>query len=110
MPALSTKKCDARTAQGLAPYAQVVEHFHEVVGIPAAPVNGVRDAVFGDLATARGLRIEADGIPMIASPLRMSATPMTEPVRPPYLGEHADAICAEVGFDAHALKSNGAIR
>lgn len=82
----------------------------DAAGIPAAPVNGVRDAVFGDLATARGLRIEADGIPMIASPLRMSATPMTDPVRPPFLGEHADAICAEAGFDASALKAAGAIR
>ena len=82
----------------------------DAAGIPAAPVNGVRDAVFGDLATARGLRIEADGIPMIASPLRMSATPMTDPVRPPYLSEHAAAICAEAGFDAGALKAAGAIR
>lgn len=82
----------------------------DAAGIPAAPVNGVRDAVFGDLATARGLRIEADGIPMIASPLRMSASPMSDPVRPPYLGEHAAAICAEVGFDASVLKASGAIR
>jgi crotonobetainyl-CoA:carnitine CoA-transferase CaiB-like acyl-CoA transferase len=82
----------------------------KAAGIPAAPVNGVRDAVFGDLATARGLRIDADGVPMIASPLRMSATPVRDYRRPPKLGEHADAICAAYGFDASALRTAGAIR
>lgn len=82
----------------------------ETAGIPAAPVNTVRDAVFGELATARGLRIEADGIPMIASPLRMSASPPAEPQRPPRLGEHTDAICAALGFDAATLRTAGAIR
>lgn len=82
----------------------------ETAGIPAAPVNTVRDAVFGELATARCLRIEADGIPMIASPLRMSASPPAEPQRPPRLGEHTDAICAALGFDADTLRTAGAIR
>ena len=82
----------------------------EAAGIPAAPVNSVHDAVNGALATARGLRIEADGVPMIASPLRMSASPMNTPVRPPRLSEHADTICAAHGFDADGLRSTGAIR
>lgn len=82
----------------------------EAASIPAAPVNGVRDAVMGELATARGLRIDADGIPMIASPLRMSASAMAAPTRPARLGEHADAICAAHGFDAGALRASGAIR
>ncbi len=82
----------------------------EAAGIPAAPVNSVRDAVTGPLATARGLRIEVDGIPMIASPLRMSASPTTASQRPPRLGEHAASICAEHGIDADALRAAGAIR
>ncbi len=82
----------------------------ETAGIPAAPVNSVRDAAFGELATARGLRIEADGIPMIASPLRMSASPAGAAIRPPRLGEHTDLLCAELGFDAHALRAAGAVR
>ncbi len=81
----------------------------EAAGIPSAPVNTVRDAVMGDLATARGLRIDAGGIPMIASPLRMSASPMAQPQRPPRLGEHADAICAGYGLDADTLRNAGAI-
>jgi crotonobetainyl-CoA:carnitine CoA-transferase CaiB-like acyl-CoA transferase len=82
----------------------------EAAGIPAAPVNSVRDAVMGELATARGLRIDTDGIPMIASPLRMSASPMATAQRPPQLSEHADAICTAQGFDAGALRASGAIR
>lgn len=82
----------------------------EAAGIPAAPVNSVRDAVMGPLATARGLRIDAGGIPMIASPLRMSASPMAAAQRPPQLSEHADAICAAHGIDAEALRKAGAIR
>ena len=82
----------------------------EAAGIPAAPVNSVRDAVNSELATARGLRIEADRIPMIASPLRMSASSMAGPVRPPLLGEHTDAICTGLGFDAALLRACGAVR
>ncbi|TXH69124.1 MAG: CoA transferase [Lysobacteraceae bacterium] len=82
----------------------------EAAGIPAAPVNSVREAAFGELATARGLRVEDDGIPMIASPLRMSASPIAQPKRPPHLGEHTDAICAAHGCDADALRAAGAVR
>ncbi len=102
IPQLAACFATATTSQWLARF--------EAAGIPAAPVNSVRDAVFGDLATARGLRIDADGVPMIASPLRLSNTPVIDYRRPPRLGEHADAICAKYGIDAHALRSVGAIR
>ena len=92
-----------------APVAMWLSRF-DTAGIPAAPVNSVRDAAFGELATARGLRIDADGVPMIASPLRMSASSMDAPLRPPHLGEHTDAICATLGFDAAALRATGAVR
>jgi crotonobetainyl-CoA:carnitine CoA-transferase CaiB-like acyl-CoA transferase len=82
----------------------------ETAGIPAAPVNAVRDALFGELATVRGLRIEADGVPMVASPLRMSASPIDASRRPPVLGEHTDAVCTTYGFDATRLRAEGAIR
>ncbi len=102
IPELAHRFAGERVAHWLARF--------DAAGIPAAPVNTVRDAVFGELATARGLRIEADGIPMIASPLRMTASPMAAPVRPPRLGEHTDAICAAHGFDAAALRAAGAVR
>jgi crotonobetainyl-CoA:carnitine CoA-transferase CaiB-like acyl-CoA transferase len=82
----------------------------EAAGIPAAPVNSVRGAVFGELAAARGLRVEADGVPMIASPLRFSDTPIGSYRRPPELSEHADAICVHYGVDANVLRKAGAMR
>jgi crotonobetainyl-CoA:carnitine CoA-transferase CaiB-like acyl-CoA transferase len=81
----------------------------QAAGIPAAPVNGVRAALAGELVAARGLHVDADGIPMIASPLRLSGTPVVAPRRPPHLGEHADAVCNEHGMDASALRECGAL-
>lgn len=57
-------------------------------GIPAAPVNGVHAALHGELATARGLRVEIDGVPMVASPLRFGGVPAMTGRRPPMLDEH----------------------
>lgn len=102
IPQLAARFADARVGDWLARF--------EAAGIPAAPVNNARDAVFGELATARGLRVEANGIAMIASPLRMSDSPMVVPTRPPRLGEHTDAICGRLGVDADALRDSGAIR
>lgn len=65
-------------------------------GIPAAPVNGVHAALHGELATARGLRVEIDGVPMVASPLRFGGVPAMAGRRPPGLGEHQAEICAKV--------------
>ncbi len=65
-------------------------------GIPAAPVNGVHTALHGALATARGLRVEIDGVPMVASPLRFDGRPAMAGRRPPGLGEHQAEICAKV--------------
>jgi crotonobetainyl-CoA:carnitine CoA-transferase CaiB-like acyl-CoA transferase len=89
--------------------ASWLERF-QAVGIPAAPVNSVHGAVFGELANARGLRVDADGVPMLRSPLRLSETPIDTYRRPPQLNEHADEICAHYGFDAHALRMARAIR
>jgi crotonobetainyl-CoA:carnitine CoA-transferase CaiB-like acyl-CoA transferase len=102
IPRLAERFAQATMAEWLARF--------EIAGIPAAPVNSVRDAVFGELSTSRGLRIEADGVPMIASPLRLSNTPVGPYRRPPQLSEHADAICANYGIDADALRSAGAMR
>jgi crotonobetainyl-CoA:carnitine CoA-transferase CaiB-like acyl-CoA transferase len=84
-------------------------HF-AAAGIPAAPVNGVREALAQPLVQARGLRVDADGVPMLASPLRLADSPVEHYRRPPQLGEHADAICRELGLDADALRAAGAIR
>ncbi len=102
LPQLSTCFVDADVVDWLTRFA--------AAGIPAAPVNSVRDAVMGELATARGLRIEVDGVPMLASPLRLSDSTMQHARPPPRLSEHANAICTTYGIDAEALRAAGAIR
>ena len=73
-------------------------------GVPAAPVNGVRDALRHPLTDARGMRVELDGVPMLGSPLRLSAAPVGYRRPPPALDAHADEIRAELGL-AHGASA-----
>jgi crotonobetainyl-CoA:carnitine CoA-transferase CaiB-like acyl-CoA transferase len=82
----------------------------ERAGVPAAPINSVRQALEHPVARARGLRIELGGIPMVGSPLKLSASPPRLERPPPKLGEHSDEIAGAFGFDPAALRAAGAIR
>jgi crotonobetainyl-CoA:carnitine CoA-transferase CaiB-like acyl-CoA transferase len=72
----------------------------EGAGVPCGPINTM-DRVFADpQARARGLAMKlphpvAGEVPTIASPMRLSATPV-EHRRPPLLGEHTDQVLAEL--------------
>jgi crotonobetainyl-CoA:carnitine CoA-transferase CaiB-like acyl-CoA transferase len=79
-------------------------------GVPAAPVNSVREALEDPVARARGMRIELGGLPLVGSPLNLSATPVEMCLPPPKLGEHTDEIAGRYGFDAAALRAAGAVR
>jgi crotonobetainyl-CoA:carnitine CoA-transferase CaiB-like acyl-CoA transferase len=78
-------------------------------GVPAAPVNSVRDALEHPVASERGMLIEIGGVPMVGSPLHLSASPARYVRAPPRLGEHSDAIVAQFGIDAGALRAAGAL-
>jgi crotonobetainyl-CoA:carnitine CoA-transferase CaiB-like acyl-CoA transferase len=82
----------------------------EAAGVPAAPVNSVREALDSEITRARGMRIELGGLPLVGSPLNLSATPVEFCLPPPKLGEHTDEIAAKHGFDAAALRAAGAVR
>jgi crotonobetainyl-CoA:carnitine CoA-transferase CaiB-like acyl-CoA transferase len=79
-------------------------------GIPAAPIQSVREALEDPVARARGMRIELDGLPLVGSPLNLSATPVEYCLPPPRLGAHTDEIAGRFGFDAGALRAAGAVR
>jgi crotonobetainyl-CoA:carnitine CoA-transferase CaiB-like acyl-CoA transferase len=75
--------------------------------VPCAPVNRV-DQVFEDTQVkARGMKIEmphplagAGEIPLVASPIKMSATPPQYRHAPPTLGQHTDEVLGELaGMD-----------
>jgi len=79
-------------------------------GVPAGPINSVTQALAHPVAQARGMCIEIDDIPMIGSPLNLSASPRRLDRAPPTLGQHSDEIAREVGLDAAALRAAGALR
>lgn len=78
-------------------------------GIPCAPVNDVAEVFASEQAVARGLRIDlphpsAGSVPLVANPIRFSATPVTYDTPPPVLGQHTDAILRErLGMSDRAI-------
>lgn len=73
----------------------------EAVGVPCGPINDLA-AVFADpQVQARGLRVElehplAGVVPQVASPLRLSETPVEYRMPPPLLGEHTQEVLQSV--------------
>lgn len=59
----------------------------EAVGVPAGPINNVSQVFEDAQIIHRQMRVESGGVPGIASPLRLSQTPVVEPKRAPKLGE-----------------------
>ncbi|MEX0959949.1 MAG: CoA transferase [Burkholderiales bacterium] len=77
-------------------------------GVSCGPINTI-DQVFEDpQVRARGMRIELPHAPagklaMLASPLKMSATPLEYKLPPPLLGEHNEDVL-QPGFDRIASR------
>lgn len=93
--------------------AQPVQHWLDVMasaGVPASRVNSVKQALEHPVAHDRGMRIAIDDIPLVGSPLKLSATPVHYQRPPPQLGEHSDEVLAELGLDAQALRAAGVVR
>ncbi len=90
----------------------------EQAGIPCGPINAL-DQVFADPQIQhRGMRVElphplAGVVPLTASPLRLSATPVRYQGPPPTLGQHTDEVLGErLGLNAadiDALRAEGIV-
>ena len=74
----------------------------ERAAVPCGPINDLA-AVFADpQVQARGMRLEmphgsGSSAPQVASPMRLSATPVEYRKAPPTLGEDTDAVLREMG-------------
>lgn len=76
--------------------------------IPCGPINNIPTSLADEHYRARGNIVEqthprVGPIRSIASPVRLSESPPTYRLPPPALGEHTDAILAELGMDAEAI-------
>ncbi len=82
----------------------------QAVQVPCGPINGL-DEVFSDPHVRhRGMRIELDHplagtVPLTASPIRLSGTPVAYDRAPPLLGQHTrEVLCGLLGRDAVAVE------
>lgn len=90
----------------------------DAAGVPCGPINDLAQVFEDPQVRHREMRIEAPHpvsgtVPMVASPLRLSRTPVREPTAPPTLGQHTREVLVEVlGMDeaeVEALRTRGVI-
>jgi crotonobetainyl-CoA:carnitine CoA-transferase CaiB-like acyl-CoA transferase len=79
-------------------------------GVPCAPINSVKQALQSPLAKANGNLIERDGIPMVASALKLDDSPVEYRIAPPALGAHSYEIMAELGLDYAHYAALGVVK
>ncbi|HEU4644306.1 MAG TPA: CaiB/BaiF CoA-transferase family protein, partial [Burkholderiales bacterium] len=73
----------------------------DAAGVPNGPINDIAQVFAEPQVKARGVRIEvehpvAGKLPMVASPMRFSGTPLEHKTPPPLLGEQTDVVLQEV--------------
>jgi crotonobetainyl-CoA:carnitine CoA-transferase CaiB-like acyl-CoA transferase len=81
----------------------------EAAGVPCGPINTLAEVFADPQVVARGMEIRMDhatgtSVPLVANPIRMSATPPEYRRAPPVLGQHTRAVLAErLGLDEAAI-------
>jgi len=86
-------------------------------GIPCGEVRGIGAALSAPETLARDMvqavpHPTAGEVALVASPLKLSGTPVVAPVAPPLLGQDGDTVLAALGYSAaqiDALRAEGAI-
>jgi crotonobetainyl-CoA:carnitine CoA-transferase CaiB-like acyl-CoA transferase len=84
-------------------------------GVPAGPVRSVTEALQAPEARARDMvrtvAHPAGAIELIGSPLKFSETPVIDPVAPPLLGEHSQAVLGGLlGYSAAQVSAAAGVR
>ena len=81
------------------------------IGVPCGPINNMKEVFANEQVQARKLAISvphdtAGTMKLVASPIRMSATPTEIRTAPPTLGQHTDEILREyLKLDSSAIEA-----
>jgi crotonobetainyl-CoA:carnitine CoA-transferase CaiB-like acyl-CoA transferase len=89
----------------------------EAAKVPAGPINDLAEVFADPHVRHRGMAVElphptAGSVRLVASPIKLGATPVRYRHAPPLLGADTEAVLAELGLDAGAiaaLRRGGAI-
>jgi crotonobetainyl-CoA:carnitine CoA-transferase CaiB-like acyl-CoA transferase len=89
----------------------------EAAKVPCGPINDLAEVFADPQVRAREMVVRvphplAGELPLVASPIKLSATPVQYRRPPPLLGEHTDAVLDEFGIgpaEREALRASGAI-
>ena len=76
----------------------------EAAKVPCGPINDLADVFADPQVQARGMKVtlphpHTDDLELVASPMKLSATPVQLRRPPPLLGQHTDEVLAELGVD-----------
>jgi len=76
----------------------------EAEKVPCGPINNLQEVFADPQVVARGMTVQmphplADAVRLVASPMKLSATPVQYRHPPPLLGEHTDEVLAQFGID-----------
>ncbi|MDQ2929137.1 MAG: CoA transferase [Pseudomonadota bacterium] len=89
----------------------------EAAKVPCGPINDLAEVFADPQVRERAMTVEmphplAGTVKLVASPMKLAATPVRYRLAPPLLGSDTDAVLAELGFDEAAiaaLRRRGAI-
>jgi crotonobetainyl-CoA:carnitine CoA-transferase CaiB-like acyl-CoA transferase len=90
----------------------------DAAGVANGPINTIQKVFEEPQVQARGMKIElphaaAGTVPLVASPMKFSGTPIKHEVPPPVLGQHTDEILSSVlkknPAEIEKLKSAGIV-
>ena len=73
----------------------------EAVGVPCGPINDVGEVFDNPQVQARDMAVHmahpsAGSVPLVRSPMKLSATPAIAELAPPLLGQHTDEVLREL--------------
>ena len=82
----------------------------EAAKVPCGPINDLAEVFADPQVRERGMTVTVphpytDALELVASPMKLSATPVQLKRPPPLLGQHTDEVLAEIGIDAPARQA-----